>query len=80
MTAIITFPQQPTTLDEARSYLAWIADAALQGAVDFKCAGAATKAVEAWIRCENYGKQIRDLQKEIKALQKREARRVTEGD
>ncbi len=51
---IPVLPETPTDLASARTYLAWIADASLRVQIPRDAALAATKAVEAWVRVENY--------------------------
>jgi hypothetical protein len=70
MTQPLEFPAQPQTLDEAKAYLAWIADNALRGFVDNRQAVAATRALDSWMRAEGYASQITALTKQVKALQK----------
>ena len=70
---IPVLPETPTDLASARTYLAWIADASLRVQIPRDAALAATKAVEAWVRVENYNVQLRSLEKRIKELQARVA-------
>ena len=60
--ATLTPPAQPTTIEEAKRYLAWIAENALTGALDRHHAEAAVKAICRWIRAEDYARQIREDQ------------------
>jgi hypothetical protein len=71
----LTPPAQPTTIEEAKSYLAWIAENALTGALDRHHAEAAVKAISAWIRAEDYARQIREIKKQLAALKKAEHHR-----
>lgn len=66
----LAFPAQPTTLDEAKAYLAWIADHALRGLISKDAALGATKALDSWMRAENFAREIRELKKQIAALAK----------
>jgi hypothetical protein len=68
--ASVSPPPQPMTIEEAKTYLGWIADNALTGALDRHRAEAAVKAIQAWIRAEDYARQIRDLRKVISDLQR----------
>jgi hypothetical protein len=68
--ASLTPPAQPTNIEEAKAYLGWIADHALLGDLDRHRAEAAVKAIQAWIRAEDYARQIRELRKLITNLQK----------
>jgi hypothetical protein len=68
--ASISPPPQPTTVEDAKAYLGWIADNALTGALDRHRAEAAVKAIQVWIRAEDYGRQIRELRKVITDLQR----------
>ncbi|MGH7510025.1 MAG: hypothetical protein ACREMZ_11190 [Gemmatimonadales bacterium] len=75
MTAL-TPPAQPTNIEEAKSYLAWIAENALTGALDRHHAEAAVKAISAWVRAEDYARQIREIKQQLATLKKSEQRRV----
>jgi hypothetical protein len=66
----VAFPAPPTTLAEARSFLSWVADAALRGIVTKDQALGATKACSEWCRVEGYAKQIADLEKRLAQLQR----------
>jgi len=63
-------PAHPTNVEEAQAYLCWIAEHALTGALDRHRAEAAVKAIQAWIRAEDYARQIREHRRIIKDLQR----------
>ena len=66
----LAFPAQPATLDDAKAYLTWVADHALRGLIGRDQAFGATKAIEAWLRVENFAREIRELRRQITALGK----------
>jgi hypothetical protein len=68
--APLTPPAQPTTIEEAKAYLGWIAENALTGTLDRHRAEAAVKAIQAWIRAEDYSRQIREIKRQLVALKK----------
>ena len=68
--ASLTPPAHPTNVEEAQAYLCWIAENALTGALDRHRAEAAVKAIQAWIRAEDYARQIREHRRIIKDLQR----------
>jgi hypothetical protein len=70
MTDDVVFPTPPTTLAEARSFLSWVADAALRSIITKDAALGATKACAEWTRVEGYAKQISELQKRLAQLQR----------
>lgn len=76
--AKIRFPPPPTTIQEAKRNLAWIADQALREILHPSAANAATNTLKTWIAAEGYAKQIRELSDIIAKLRRADARTKSE--
>lgn len=67
---VIPWPPPPTDLASAKAYLTFVADYAARGLIEPRAAQAATGAVEGFCRVERYAEKIRELERQMAALQK----------